>query len=364
MSEKLLISKILIIGGGLTGSITASLIKHEAFVDIEVWERMDQIGGRCQTYNSSIIPRCSADCGAQYVNVSLEFIRSQAKFYDELLEKNLLVPHGQKIENFRKLSESKTTFVAPRGTGSLVHHFLDKADCELHLNHEVVEINLTEDRKQWEVKLKNGAIREFDVVILTIPVPEVLKLGGNFLSLNQDDDIKVAMEQVKYSPRYAIALLYNEPVAYFEELPFVMKHFNDDEMFYLMSIDKEEYENKSESPAVIIQSTTTFAESYADKSEDEIRSLMIEHLKCLMPEFPEPVDVKIFYWTYAKLVDPYIDAPGCIVLHNNPCFISGGDSYTESTINGNITSSLKIVEELLKRVNFIKGRRRNSRKSS
>ncbi|GFQ79380.1 renalase [Trichonephila clavata] len=364
MSEKTLISKILIVGGGMTGSVTASLIKHEAFVNIEIWEKMNQIGGRYQTYRSSSIPTCSVDCGAQYVNVSLELVRSQARFYDELLEKSLLVPLGPKVENFRKLSESKTIFVAPGGTDSLVHHFLDKADCEVHLNHNVEEINLLEDKKLWEVKSSSGEVKEFDVVILTIPVPEVLKLSGNFLSLSQDDDIKVAMEQVKYAPRFAIALLYNGPVPYLEELPAPMKFFDDDKMLHFMSIDNQKRVKKSDVPAVIIQSTSTFATSCADKSEDEIKSLMMEHIKYLMPDLPEPVDVKLFQWTYSKLIEPYIDTPGCIVLNSHPCFLSGGDSYTESSFNGCITSSLKIVEELLKHVNFIKGRRRNSRRTS
>lgn len=49
------------------------------------------------------------------------------RFYDDLLEKDLLLPLGQKIENFRKLSESKTNFIAPGGTETLIQHFLDKS---------------------------------------------------------------------------------------------------------------------------------------------------------------------------------------------------------------------------------------------
>lgn len=52
-------------------------------------------------------------------------------------------------------------------------------DAKVCLEHEVTEINLT-DGKQWEVKAKNGTVKNFDAVILTIPVPEILKIGGNF----------------------------------------------------------------------------------------------------------------------------------------------------------------------------------------
>lgn len=42
--EKSIVSKILIVGGGLTGSVTASLIRHEASSNIEIWERENRIG--------------------------------------------------------------------------------------------------------------------------------------------------------------------------------------------------------------------------------------------------------------------------------------------------------------------------------
>lgn len=52
-------------------------------------------------------------------------------------------------------------------------------DAKVCLEHEVIEINLNND-KQWEVKAKNGTVKNFDAVILTIPVPEILKIEGNF----------------------------------------------------------------------------------------------------------------------------------------------------------------------------------------
>ena len=42
--EKCIVSKILIVGCGLTGSVTASLIKHEAAADVSIWEKEDHIG--------------------------------------------------------------------------------------------------------------------------------------------------------------------------------------------------------------------------------------------------------------------------------------------------------------------------------
>ncbi|XP_015910737.1 renalase isoform X1 [Parasteatoda tepidariorum] len=352
--DKKIFSKILIVGCGLTGSVTANLIQHEASADIEIWEKENYIGGRFHTFHNPSEPNCSADMGAQYVSATLEFIRSHARFYDELLDKDELVPLGQKIENFRKLSESKMNLVAPGGTSSLIRHFLDRADATVHLGYEVTEMNLKPDTSTWEIKASNGIVKEFNAVILTIPVPEVLKLTGNFQKLNQDDDIRMAMEQVKYSSRYAVTLMYNQSQNVLEELPWSMKYFPDDDIIAFIALDNRKRGQPNELPALVMHTTVKFFHKYSDSSEDEIKDLVLKQLKCLVNNVPEPSHVECIKWDNAQVIDAYIDNPGCVVLNAHPCLICGGDSFTESNFNGCITSALRIVEELLKGVTISK----------
>ena len=65
--------------------------------------------------------------GFNWFQYFIYFFSFSHRFYDDLLEQNLLLPLGQRIENFRKLSESKTNFIAPGGTETLIKHFLDKS---------------------------------------------------------------------------------------------------------------------------------------------------------------------------------------------------------------------------------------------
>ncbi|XP_054715905.1 renalase-like [Uloborus diversus] len=351
--EKSILSKILIVGSGLTGSVTASLVKHEASADITIWEKEEYIGGRFHTFHSPLAAECSVDLGAQYISATLEFIRSHARFYDELLDKDKLVPLGEKIQNFRRLSESKTNFTAPGGSESLVQHFLEKSDATVCLKHEVVEINLKEEPKLWEVKASNGVVKNFDVVILTIPVPQVLKLGGNFLNIS-NEEVKMTMEQIKFSSRHAVGLMYNEPSKVIDELPWSIKYFPDDEIICFAAVDNRKRGMNKDLPTILIHTTGKYSQNQSDKSEDEIQQDVISHFKCLTAELPEPSYVKCIKWTYSQVIDPYIDNPGCIVLQEHPCLICGGDSFTESNFNGCITSALRIVEELLKHVTIAK----------
>lgn len=357
--EKSIISKILIVGGGLTGSVTASLIRHEAAADISIWEKEDHIGGRFATFHNPHEPKCTVDLGAQYISATLEFIRSHARFYDELLEKDLLVPLGQKIENFRKLSESKMNFVASDGLESLVHHFLNKADAKVSLEHEVTEINLKDNSKQWEVKAKNGTVQDFDAVILTIPVPEILKIGGNFFNNNQDDDIKMSMEQVKFSSRYAIGFMYNEYIKTIEDFSWSIKYFPDDSIICFASVDNRKRGRANDPPSILIHTTIKYTLANLDKPEEEIQNEVLNHFKCLVPELPEPSYMKCVKWVHSQVSEPYVDNPGCIVLNEHPCLICGGDSFTESNFNGCTTSALRVVEELLKHITIAKSQKKS-----
>lgn len=53
--EKSIVSKILIVGCGLTGSVTSSLIKHEAAADVSIWEKEDHIGKNALRHRKNII---------------------------------------------------------------------------------------------------------------------------------------------------------------------------------------------------------------------------------------------------------------------------------------------------------------------
>ena len=67
--------RLLIVGAGLTGSVTAALIKRHVptNVDINVWEKSRGVGGRLAT-NRSQDGLSSVDLGAQYITRSAQFI--------------------------------------------------------------------------------------------------------------------------------------------------------------------------------------------------------------------------------------------------------------------------------------------------
>ena len=82
--------RLLIVGGGLTGSTTAYLLRKMFAKDIlaiTVWEKSRGAGGRMNTYRSEINSLATVDLGAQYISVSsADYAQSHERYF------NVIVP--------------------------------------------------------------------------------------------------------------------------------------------------------------------------------------------------------------------------------------------------------------------------------
>ncbi|MEQ2203132.1 hypothetical protein XENOCAPTIV_025239 [Xenoophorus captivus] len=131
-------SRVLIVGAGLTGSLCACLLRRElrSKVQVVVWDKAR---------------------GA------------------ELLSAGLLRPLDCHIEGLQH-KEGNKDYVTPLGTSSVVKHFLSESGADLYLEYHVT--GLYYRGGSWEVE-RNGGSEKFDAVILTMPVPQILLLQGD-----------------------------------------------------------------------------------------------------------------------------------------------------------------------------------------
>ena len=77
--------RLLIVGAGLTGSVTASLLRRKFPKDalnITFWEKSRGAGGRMNTNRSASDSRCTVDLGAQYVTATPDYYRSHERYTD------------------------------------------------------------------------------------------------------------------------------------------------------------------------------------------------------------------------------------------------------------------------------------------
>ncbi len=73
--------RLLIVGAGLTASVTSALIKQHlanASVEVHIWEKSRGIGGRMNT-NRLLDGKASVDLGAQYITKSSQYAEKHKK---------------------------------------------------------------------------------------------------------------------------------------------------------------------------------------------------------------------------------------------------------------------------------------------
>ncbi|XP_072485072.1 renalase isoform X8 [Notamacropus eugenii] len=241
-------------------------------------------GGRMLTVQSARDPQCKADLGAQYVTRTPRYARQHRSFYDELLTQGVLKPLTSPIEGM-VVKEGDCNFVAPQGMSSIVKHYLKESGVEVSYGHCVTEIYLKEDK--WEVHKEVGGSEQFDIIILTMPVPQILQLQG----------------------------------------------------------DVQNYAQGS-GPSVVVHTTTSFGMENLEKSIDDVQDVIVQQVSSILPGMPRPASTTCHRWTYSQVTQAIPNCPGQMTLHHNPLLICGGDSFTRSNFDGCLESALCIMEAL------------------
>lgn len=328
--------KILIVGAGITGAVACRLLrqKYKNSVQIEVWDKAKGVGGRMSTSRSPSQEHCIADLGAQYITTDNNNILSYKDIYDILLSNDLLEPFSAAAEGMVVKNKDVKNFVMPRGVNSVVKCLLDQ---EKIVFKQRVKSLVLQDNK-FLVFTEEGLKSVFDVVILTIPVPQILQLEGCVQDIiKENKKLQESLNAVKYSSRYALAYFYDSPITF--GLKWDVKFLSDDPVIRYISIDNRK-RNRPDCPtAVVIHSTTHFGKDKIDCPLEEIQCELTQYVDKLFPTLPKPISVKCQKWRYSQIIDPYPGRPGYLLLRREPYLIACGDSFTESNLNGCIETA-------------------------
>ncbi|KAM5236459.1 renalase [Ctenodactylus gundi] len=337
-------ARVLIVGAGLTGSACAALLRKEvsAPLYLAVWDTAGDSGGRMTTACSPHNPRCTADLGAQYITCTPHYAQKHQTFYDELLARGILKPLSSPIEGMM-MKEGDCNFVAPQGISSVVQHYLKKSGAEVYFRRCVTHINLRNDR--WEVTKEAGSPEEFDVVVLTMPVPQILQLQGDVVNLISECQ-RQQLESVSYSSRYALGLFYEAGTKI--DVPWAGQYITSNPCIRFISIDnkKRDIESSEVGPSLVIHTTVPFGLTYLEHSIEDVQELILQQLENVLPGLPRPVATKCQKWRHSQVVNAAANCPGQMTLHLKPLLVCGGDGFTQSNFDGCIASALCVVEAL------------------
>ncbi|XP_061219834.1 renalase isoform X3 [Neopsephotus bourkii] len=276
-------SRMLVVGAGLTGGACASLLRGAGLGRVEIWDKARGAGGRMSTSRGTRDAACTADLGAQYITFEAERSEPRRSFYEELLSHGILQQLTAPIEGM-VVKKGSCNYVAPQGISSVVKYYLKQsAGADVFYEQHVTHICLRDGK--WEVSRKTGPPELFDIVILTMPVPQILHLQGDI---------------VNKSPEIG--------------------------------------------PSVVVHTTVTFGSEYLNSDPTEVQQLILSYLERIMPSLPKPSSIKCQKWRYSQVTKAVPSSLGQMILHTQPLLVCGGDGFTRSNFDGCIDSAMSLAE--------------------
>jgi predicted NAD/FAD-dependent oxidoreductase len=321
--------KILLIGCGLTSTITAYLLRTRIpNIHITVWDKARGPGGRTSVRrgpNGTFV-----DLGAQFITTDSSALTKYSDIYKNLIISKVLEPMKCRIEGLSE-SHGKQHFIAPNGTNTLVKYFLNNANVDCTMFEKRVS-TITPNGK---VTCICGTEEFFDVVIITTPAPQILQLDCPIPLI-----IRNELEKVTYSTRFTFNMFYKRPIL---EEEWDVKFMNDDTFRYV-SIENRKRQQYYEADCVTFHSTKEFGKRYIEETKDSMFPILSDKVNKLFPNWPTPETSNVHKWLYSQVTTPYTNSPGCILLNESIPILAGGDCFTRSTFNGCIESAQKICE--------------------
>ncbi|KAL0984129.1 hypothetical protein UPYG_G00137480 [Umbra pygmaea] len=338
-------ARVLIVGAGLTGSLCACLLRREMAnkVQIVVWDKSRGSGGRMSTSRSPSDPLCTVDLGAQYISATPYYAQKHHKFYEELLAHGILEPLASLVEGEVMKDQGQKNYVTPSGVSSIVKHFLKHSGAEVLFDHHVTHIY----RKGacWEVCPKGRSPEQFNALVLTMPVPQILQLQGDLGSLLEDSQ-RQQLEAVSYSSRYALGLFYKAEAHI--PVPWAAKYISNSPCIRFIAIDnkKRNLESPECGASMVVHTSVPFGIKHLEETKEEVEPIILQELNKLLPHLPQPDSIKCHKWRYSQVTSSVADCPGQMTLLPQPLLVCGGDSFTHSNFDGCIESALMVFDVL------------------
>ncbi|XP_046359830.2 renalase-like isoform X2 [Haliotis rufescens] len=286
-------ARVLVAGTGITGAATAAALRQELPEDatITLWDKSHGAGGRMSTSRKPGDDTCTVDLGAQYFTLTPQYKTKRQSLFDELESAGVFKPFKGVLEGDN--SVDCRHYVTPAGSGSLVKHYLAKSGAEAKYEHHISQVDFKSgDGQAVQVTTQAGTSQEFDAVILTMPVPQILQLKG---AIQQSIDVP---------------------------------------------------------PSVLVHTSVPFSLQHLETDKEAMKPLIMQHLRDILPDLPEPEVVKSHKWRYSQVFQQYEGSPGCVVLETKPLVILAGDAFAQKgNFSGALDSAEATVQAVTKSIN-------------
>jgi len=330
--------KVLVVGGGLSGSMLCYLMRNTA-AQITCWDKSRGLGGRAATKRGNAAGQ-QADTGLQYLT-KYKASSQNSVLYKSLIDSKVIAPFQiTNIENCRPDSLKLEHFVATNGASQLAKHFMAESKATVSLDTRLSKIEVADEKTT--VFTTNGENETFDLVLITIPVPQFLR------DISISPPISPAslskLSQVKYSTRFALICFFGEEVPIPSD--YAAGYLSSGSLRY-WSMDGRKRGVKTNS-SLIFHTRTDF---HPEVTKEEALPFMLAELKESFPDLPQPKQTIPHKWLYSQTVNSMPDNPGFHFINDTVGLF--GDGFVDmANFDGCVESASKLSEHILQNFNF------------
>lgn len=322
------ITSCIIVGGGITGLITATFLQRKG-INVTVLDKGKGIGGRLATRRMSHENSAKGvfDYGAQY------FSSSDPRFQvwvDDWLKHGVI---KEWCQGFGK-SDGKPRYCGVNGTRGIAQHLAQ--DLDVHTNTKVVEIGYD---SFWLVKTENEQQFQGEMLLLTLPVPQALDLLDASLMV-LPLDLRFSLENITYHRCITVLALLEKP----SSIPAPGGIALEDDYYLTWLADNHQKGISPDGYAVTLQASPSFSEDYWDSDDAEIAYKL---LSAAADYLDSPViKYQVHRWRYSL---PKTFHPEPYLALSEIPLLMAGDGFVAPNIQGAVLSGIAVGELIGKR---------------
>lgn len=244
-------------------------------------------------------------------------------------------------------------FYFKKGFTEIFQHNLQDLDIQYNTKVEKIQYNEYKNSK-WSIKTNNNKLIDYDLIISTIPIPQLLSLKGNFINYF-DYSLRRSMNEVKYCSILSMGLSFSNEIdnRIWKDISICGNNI----LEYVNLNINERYKNTN----IVVQCKPKWSIDNFYQDKKYIYDKIIFQLSNIIPEVSElnTNDIKLMRWKYAKIINNsnlynvYEDTS--ILVNNSLPFILSGDSVCGSQFNNCLESALsayKKCEKIILEDNF------------
>ena len=315
------ISSCLIIGGGITGLIIATILQRNK-IKVTVLDKGRGIGGRLATRR---IKEGVFDYGSQYFSVKNPQFQ---KWVDEWLQEGII---KEWCRQFSPEEDSK-----PHYRGVISNRAIAKylaRDLNAYTSTKVTKLSYQDS--QWLIKTEKGDRYQGEMLIMTPPVPQTLALLENS-NITIPVDIKNSLEQITYYQCIAVLALLSKPSKILSPGGVSL------ETEPLVWIGDNYQKGISPRYAVTLHATPQFSETHYSSDDETIANLLFKAASDWLND--SVIEYQVHRWRYS-LPRTFYHQPYC-ALSELP-LVMAGDAFVAPKIEGAVLSGIAAADYVL-----------------